>query len=138
MSAKTIHDLPTEVLVSIFSRLKLQSVIQDYSRTCLRWKRIIAKYFLEPHLLKITEFDEDLSLGIKLLTKDGFDLTENCNDPDLVMSIYYDLECFESKIKGHLILNVKKKKKILTHLFLLCIFRIRLCFVIYFQCPKYA
>lgn len=100
MSAKTIHDLPTEVLVSIFSRLKLQSVIQDYSRTCLRWKRIIAKYFLEPHLLKITEFDEDLSLGIKLLTKDGFDLTENCNDPDLVMSIYYDLECFESKDKG--------------------------------------
>ena len=108
MSAKTIHDLPTEVLVSIFSRLKLQSVIQEYSRTCLRWKRIIAKYFLEPHLLKITEFDEDLSLGIKLLTKDGFDLTENCNDPDLVMSIYYDLECFESKIKGHFIINKKK------------------------------
>ena len=136
MSAKTIHDLPTEVLVSIFSRLKLQSVIQEYSRTCLRWKRIIAKYFLEPHLLKITEFDEDLSLGIKLLTKDGFDLTENCNDPDLVMSIYYDLECFESKNnghEGHFITNMKN-----TYSSLPLFFRIRLCFVIYFQCPKYA
>ena len=78
----TIDLLPTEVLVAIFKNLSFPNVIAC-GEVSVKWNRIIALHFVNPHLEKLANYDEDLK---EMFEKSGW--TEQCTDAEKIWSIY--------------------------------------------------
>ena len=78
----TIDLLPPEVLVTIFKKLSFPNVIAC-GEVSEKWNRIVALHFVNPHLEKLANFDEDLQ---EMFEKRGW--TQECTDVDTIWSIY--------------------------------------------------
>ena len=90
----SFQELPTEILKTIFKYLDPRSV-KNCSITCKRWKEIVAHYFFQTYLQKLSN-DEDLKLSVKQnLTQKGW--THDCVDYDLIIALYEELKFYNGK-----------------------------------------
>ena len=79
----SITNLPPEVLVVIFKKLSFQDVIKDCAKVSETWKAIIAENLVQPYLVKLANYDQDMK---KLLKKRKW--SENCTNPEKILSVY--------------------------------------------------
>ena len=79
----TIQDLPAEVMVLIFKYLEFTDIGENCAKTCLKWKAFAAQFFVGPHILKLSKYNEHLK---NYLLKEGW--TEDNNSTDLLIELY--------------------------------------------------
>ena len=79
----SIMNLPPEVLVVIFKKLSFHDVINNCSKVSDIWLAIIAENFVQPYLVKLANYDQDMK---KMLKKRKW--SENCTNPEKIMSVY--------------------------------------------------
>ena len=77
-----VEKLPTELLFLIFKHLNTTD-IENCSKTCIKWRKIIAKFFLKSYLFRLTKLDTVLK---NLLHKNGWN--EESDDIDHILKYY--------------------------------------------------
>jgi len=77
----SIHNLPAEVLVLIFKRLKSKDV-DNCRKTCVKWKGIVSVFIYGPRLDNLAKYDINLT---NALSEKGW--TTNCDDVDLIIAL---------------------------------------------------
>ena len=77
-----LADLPTEILVKIFKNLNQYDVTENCLKTCIKWRVIISKFFIEPYLNNIAKNDSYL----KKQLEEGW--TNDCEYVDVLVSLY--------------------------------------------------
>ena len=82
----TFSNLPTETIVQIFKNIALHDLVDNCSRTCLRWREIIALFLVRPRIQR---------LGWK----------EETNDIDLILSGYQKYELRFSKCHTYIFIH---------------------------------
>ena len=60
MNTMSIHNLPAEVLVIIFKRLKSKD-IDNCRKTCVKWKGIVSLFIFGPRLDNLAKYDINLT-----------------------------------------------------------------------------
>ena len=79
----SIMNLPPEVLVVIFKKLSFRDVIENCAKVSDIWQAIIAENFVQPYLVKLANYDQDMK---KMLKKRKW--SENCTNSEMIMSVY--------------------------------------------------
>ena len=77
-----LADLPTEILLKIFKNLNQYDVTENCLKTCIKWREIISKFFIEPYLNNIAKNDSYL----KKQLEEGW--TNDCEYVDILVSLY--------------------------------------------------
>ena len=88
-----LHDLPDEMLLSIFEYLSLHELVVKYSKTCLQWRNIIAQFILR---LKILRLAKTNGLFKGEIQQEGW--TEEEQESDFILSLYPKYEFHTSKL----------------------------------------
>ena len=86
----TIQDLPPEILLLIFKKLSFKEVIENCSKTCENWERIVVAYFMQPRLKKLSACYEREKQCLDIL---GW--TEDCYEPKIIIPMF---EVFVSSV----------------------------------------
>ena len=92
-SAKTINDLPREILEMIFQYLPLKDVFESCANTCLEWRIISTQRFMRHHfnyLSEIYHFRFDWILKNE-------EWNQDCKDIDFIMNLYERLKHYPCK-----------------------------------------
>ena len=79
----SINRLPPEVFVVIFKKLSFPYVIENCTKVSVIWEAIIAEHFVQPYLVKLAKYDQDMQ---KMMKKRKW--SEKCTNPELIMSVY--------------------------------------------------
>ena len=90
-----IKQLPVEMLLNIFENLSLHDLVVKGSKTCLQWREIITQFMLRPKILRLANVNGAFKKNIE---KDGW--TEECDDTELILSLYQKYEIYSSKYFG--------------------------------------
>ena len=91
--------LPPEILVLIFNFLSLEEIV-ICSNVNMRWREVVAQYFMQPHICRIASEDDEFKSFIE---KGGW--TSKCQDTDKIHSLYESQKCMY-----YLATNVKRQK----------------------------
>ena len=92
-NATGINDLPTEMQVEIFEYLSLRELVDNYSRTCLEWRRVIAQFILGPNIFRLANDNGQFKRVINEL---GW--TEEAQESDFILSLYPKYQFFSSEV----------------------------------------
>ena len=87
-----IHVLPTEMILKIFENLTLYQTVVNCSKTCIRWREIVALFVLRPKLLKLSKANHKFRMDAEY---QGW--TEECENVELILSLYIKYDHFASK-----------------------------------------
>ena len=91
--ATGINDLPTEIQVKIFENLSLRELVDNYSRTCLEWRRVIAQFILGPNIFRLANDNGQFKRVINEL---GW--TEEAQESEFILSLFPKYEFFSSEV----------------------------------------
>ena len=85
-NAVEINDLPEEMLLEVFQYLNLSHdrLFMQYSKICVHWREIIARYIVAPRIAQVASSNVEFK---KVIEKNGW--TEECNDAELILLIYH-------------------------------------------------
>ena len=85
-NAVEINDLPEEMLLEVFQYLNFSHdrLLMQYSKICVHWREIIARYIVAPRIARVASANVELK---KLIEKNGW--TEECNDTELLLFIHH-------------------------------------------------
>ena len=79
----SINNLPPGVLIVIFKYLSFRDVIENCAKVCVQWQSVAAKYFFQPYLEKLTNYDQEFCGFFKKL---GW--SDKCSNPEKILSFY--------------------------------------------------
>ena len=88
----SINDLPEEIIIIIFQHLQFQDIIENCSNTCMKWRFIVAHYFMQPYLKKLARHHLDLR---KYFENVGW--TEECSEIELILTLCERHMCYKYK-----------------------------------------
>ena len=92
-NATGINDLPIEIQVEIFENLSLRELVDNYSRTCLEWRRVISQFILGPKIFRLANDNGQFKRVINEL---GW--TEEAQESDFILSLYPKYQFFSSEV----------------------------------------
>ena len=94
-SAKTINDLPREILEMIFQYLPLKDVFESCANTCLEWRIISTQKFMRHHFNYLSEtYDYRFEFYTVLRHEEW---NQDCKDVDFIMNLYEKLKHYPCK-----------------------------------------
>ena len=101
----SINDLPVEILIIIFQDLQFKDIIENCSNTCMKWRFIVAHYFMQPYLKKLARHHLDLRK-----TFESVGWTEECSEMDLILTLCERHMCYKRSPpqKDHIHLQIEK------------------------------
>merc|ERR1712241_903685 len=105
----TINDLPEEIIVIIFQDLQFKDIIENCSNTCMKWRFIVAHYFMQPYLKKLARHHLDLRK-----TFESVGWTEECSEIDLILTLCERHMCYKRTPQE----EICKLRKLIYHLML--------------------
>ena len=89
----SISDLPNEVLLIIFKLLPFPEILRNCSKTCKRWRIIIAQLIFAPYLKLYIQLDDDIK---SRFVKEGWN--EDLDREDLIIRLCYTIQALRGTI----------------------------------------
>ena len=80
--ASIVH-LPPEILLLIFKNLSFRYIIENCAKVCVKWQSVAAKFFFQPYLEKLTNYDQEYCDFLKKL---GW--SDECSNPEKILWFY--------------------------------------------------
>ena len=79
--------LPPEILVKIFNYLSFDHVVENCSKTCIYWNKVVIQYFLHPYLCNLASYSKNLK---DLFQESGWskDFDFEYGDVNIIATLY--------------------------------------------------
>ena len=81
--ASNNYYLSPEVFVMIFKNLSFRDVVENCAKVCVQWESVVAQHFMQPFLVKVTNYDRKICRYLKNL---GW--SDECSDPEKIVSSF--------------------------------------------------
>ena len=65
--ASNNYYLSPEVFVMIFKNLSFRDVVENCAKVCVNWENVVAQHFMQPFLVKVTNYDQKIYSYLKNL-----------------------------------------------------------------------
>ena len=67
----------------IFKNLSFRDVVENCAKVCVNWESVVAQHFMQPFLVKVTNYDRKICRYLKNL---GW--SDECSDPEKIVSSF--------------------------------------------------
>ena len=81
--ASNNYYLSPEVFVMIFKNLSFRDVVENCAKVCVKWESIVAQHFMQPYIIKLTNYDQKICHSLKIL-----DWSDKCSNPEKIVSFF--------------------------------------------------